>query len=119
MRINTALRTLLLLTLPLAARAGCLGSDSFYTCTDPGGNSYSVNQIGGATFMSGHNARTGTSWNQTTTRIGGSSFTNGTAGNGASWNSSSHDMGGGYRSIQGTDSRGQHFNALCGPLGCN
>lgn len=111
--------TLILLALPFAAQAGCFGSGSFRSCTDASGNSYSINHLGNATLMSGYNASTGSSWNQTTNRIGNSSFTHGAAADGSSWNSTATDMGGGYRSISGTDARGNAFHALCGPMGCN
>ncbi len=116
---HAPLLALLFLALPGLGHAGCYGTGSFRSCTDASGNHYTINQLGNTTLMQGYSSSTGNSWNQTTNRIGNSSFSHGHAADGSSWSSSSHNLGGGYRSIQGQDSRGHRFNALCGPMGCN
>lgn len=75
------------------ASAGCFGTSNFYSCYDNSGNSYSISKFGNSTYMTGSNSRTGSSWSQNTSRIGGYSFTNGTSANGRSWSSTSSGLG--------------------------
>ena len=105
---HAPLIALLFLALPGLGHAGCYGTGSFRSCTDASGNNYTINQLGNTTLMQGYSSSTGNS-----------SFSHGHAADGSSWSSSTHNLGGGYRSIQGQDSRGHRFNALCGPMGCN
>lgn len=99
------------------AFAYCSGGMGFYNCRDNAGNSYSVNQIGDTTYMRGSNATTGNSWNQTTNRIGGTSFTNGRDAQGNSWRSSTQTIGG-TSFTTGTDSSGNSFRRTCNQFGC-
>lgn len=99
-----------------AATAGCIGSDTFKTCTDASGNSYTVNKMGNLTQMNGYNAQTGSQWNQTSQHLGNMTFHNGTT-NGQSWNMTEQDLGGGMRTYNGTNSAGQPFSHFCTKLG--
>jgi len=97
-------------------KAQCIGSGSFQTCTDTSGNSYTINRMGNSTFMNGYNSRTGSTWSQDSTTIGGTTFHNGQT-NGRSWNSIENNVGG-QRFINGTDSRGNSFSKTCNQFGC-
>lgn len=112
-----------LLALPLVgspvieAEAGCIGSSSFQTCTDSSGNSYTVNRFGNTTQMRGYNRRTGSSWSQRSTTMGGTTFHNGTT-NGRNWNMQQRSFGN-MQTYSGSDSRGNSFSYTCGSWGCN
>ena len=102
----------------VAATATCMGSDSFQTCTDSSGNSYTVNRMGDMTIMNGYNSQTGTSWNQTSTTMGDMTIHNGTAGNGNSWSGTTQRIGD-MQIHSGTDSRGRSYYRTCSSIGCN
>ncbi|WP_155398248.1 hypothetical protein, partial [Vibrio owensii] len=78
---------LLLISLSLStnALANCYGSDSYKTCYDDNGNTYNVQKYGNTTSVQGYNSQTGSSWNQTSTSVGNSTYTNGTSADGNSW----------------------------------
>lgn len=99
--------TLAVASVPALASASCFGTANNYTCYDNStGNQYNVQKYGNNTYMSGSNSRTGTTWNQNTTRYGNSSSTWGSNSRGQSWNSYSTPYG-----SSGTDSRGNtYFN---------
>ncbi len=99
------------------AQTSCVGTGALRSCTDLStGNSYQVNRIGNTTHLNGYNANNGTSWNSTTSRVGNSSFTNGTASNGSSWNSTTNRIGD-STFTNGTDSRGRSFNSTTTRVG--
>ncbi|MEF2549527.1 hypothetical protein VQ045_20580 [Aurantimonas sp. E1-2-R+4] len=100
------------------ASAACFGSNTFSTCTDDSGNSYTTNRYGNMSTTNGTSA-SGNTWSQTTTDLGSTSITNGVAADGNSWNMTQQNLGGGYRSYNGTDSDGNSFSGTCGPYGCN
>jgi hypothetical protein len=87
------------------ADAACYGTNSYYNCNDSSGNSYSVQKYGNTTTVTGNNARTGSSWSQTTNRYGGNSYTTGRASNGNSWSTTTTPYG-----SYGTDSRGRSWS---------
>ncbi|GAA4493600.1 hypothetical protein [Pseudaeromonas paramecii] len=96
------------LMLHTTAWAGCIGSASLQTCTDNSGNVYTVSRLGNQTIVQGSNANTGNTWNQTSTRMGNVTTTNGYDADGNSWNSTSTRLGNRvYQS--GTDSDGNFF----------
>lgn len=101
-----------------AVAAECIGSGALQNCWDDSGNSYSVMRFGNSTFVDGRNARTGSSWSQSSQTLGNTTFHSGRAANGNSWNSSDTRVGD-YRFINGQDSRGDSFSHTCGPFGCN
>lgn len=99
------------------AQSTCTGTGAYRTCTDlRNGNSYQVNRIGNTTNLNGYNANTGSSWNATTTRIGNSSFTNGTSSDGQAWNATTNRVGN-STFTNGTDSRGRSFNSTTTKIG--
>jgi len=91
------------------AGAQCFGTDSFKTCTDAQGNSYTVQKFGNQTIVNGQNPRTGSTWNQSSQTFGNQTFTQGQASHGNSWNMTQQRLGNGTYTY-GTDSRGNSFN---------
>lgn len=100
-----------------AAHAGCFGSESFKTCTDDSGNSYTINRLGNSTYMQGSNPYTGNTWSQETHRSGNSSNTYGMDSDGNNWNSNTYRTPSGSTTY-GTDSNGRSFNRTCNQFGC-
>lgn len=101
------------------ANAACIGSNTFSTCNDSAGNSYTVNRFGNTTMMNGYNARTGGNWNESINHFGNMTSYQGTT-NGRPWNMNQFDYGGGMRSYSGMNAAGQPFSYTCGPYsGCN
>ncbi|AOY90528.1 hypothetical protein BKK79_00810 [Cupriavidus sp. USMAA2-4] len=100
-----------------ASWASCFGGPTHKTCTDDAGNSYQVSRFGNSTTVQGYNAGTGSTWEQTSSRVGNSTYTQGTAANGQSWNSTTTAIGN-QTTTYGTDSRGNYFQRTCGPYGC-
>ncbi len=100
------------------ANADCIGSDSFKTCNDNSGNSYTVKKFGNSTSVNGHNAKTGSSWNQNSQKVGNTTFTNGYDADGNSWNSTATKVGS-STFVSGTDSDGNSFSKICNQFGCN
>lgn len=101
-----------------SAHAACVGTSGFSTCYDNSGNSYTVQRLGGSTFVSGHNSNTGSSWSQNSQTIGNSTFTNGRDAGGNSWNMQQQRIGN-STFYNGRDSDGNSFSGICGPFGCN
>lgn len=91
------------------AHAGCTGSGSFRYCTDNNGNSYNVQQYGNTTYTQGTNARTGNTWNQTSSTYGNTTYHNGTAANGNTWSGTSSTYGN-TTYHNGIDSRGRPYS---------
>lgn len=124
----------------MSAHANCVGSGSFYTCTDAEGNNYSVSKYGNTTQVYGSNSNTGNTWNQTSNQVGNSTYTYGTAANGNSWNTTETRSGnttyssgvgsngnawngtsttyGGTTTYSGTDSHGNFVTKSCNAYGC-
>lgn len=122
------------------AHAACYGTGSYKTCTDDSGNSYNVQQYGNTTTVDGYNASTGSTWSQSTQRIGNSAYTNGYDAQGNSWSQNSQTYGNttyqsGYDSdgnsyngsiqrsgnsviYSGTDSDGNSYYKTCNEYGC-
>lgn len=99
------------------AVAGCYGSDAYKTCTDSSGNTYHVQEIGNMTTVQGYSAETGNSWNQTTTKIGNSSYTRGQDADGNSWTQDTQKIG--NTTFQsGYDSDGNYYQQSCNEYGC-
>ena len=105
MKLKTLVFTLATTLIASQSSAGCFGTSNFYSCYDNSGNSYSVSKFGNSTYMTGTNSRTGSSWSQNTSRIGGYSFTNGTSASGRSWSSTSSGLG-----TYGFNSTGNSFS---------
>lgn len=99
------------------ALAACYGSGAYYSCTDDSGNSYSVSKYGKSTSVTGSNASKGTTWNQNSTTIGGTTIQNGTSSDGGAWNQTIQS-GGGITTYSGTDSNGDAFSKTCTSAGC-
>ena len=100
-----------------AASAACYGSGSLKTCDDDNGNSYTVQRIGNSTYLDGHNSQTGSTWSQSSTTIGNTTYHDGTAANGQSWNGTSTRIGD-SNFISGTDSQGNSYSKVCNQYGC-
>ncbi|MCD6006871.1 hypothetical protein [Halomonas sp. IOP_31] len=107
--------------LATTAQADCYGSGSIKNCYDAqSGNSYSVQQIGNQTYINGSNSRTGSRWNQTSQRIGNTTYHNGRSASGDTWRGTSTQIGGStYHN--GTDSSGNPYSGItnCGIAGCD
>lgn len=84
---------IMLSLIAMPATAQCIGSDTLKTCRDDSGNTYTVTNMGSMTTVQGSNARTGSTWNQQTTRSPGMSITNGRDSDGRSWNSTTTQAG--------------------------
>ncbi|MDR5867959.1 hypothetical protein [Halomonas koreensis] len=90
--------------------ATCTGSGSFQTCYDAqSGNSYSVQRHGNTTTIQGYNSNTGSTWNQTSRKIGGTTFHNGMSSDGNSWSGTSRSIGS-QTYHQGIDSDGEPYS---------
>lgn len=116
-RLALSVAATALLATTAFAQSTCTGTGAYRTCTDlRSGNNYQVNRIGNTTNLNGYNAQTGSTWNATTTRVGNSSFTNGTNSDGNSWNSTTNRVGN-SSFTNGTDSRGRSFNSTTTRVG--
>lgn len=98
-------------TVTVPASAACYGTSSLSTCYDNSGNSYTVNRLGGSTYVYGRNRQTGSTWSQNSFDLGGQTYTYGRASNGNTWNQTSGPYG-----TYGRDSSGRSF--YCGLGGC-
>lgn len=114
--LAATLSSLALLTVASNAHASCFGSDTYKTCTDNSGNSYSVQKYGNSTYVQGTNAQ-GESWSQQSQTYGNTTYHNGTAKDGNSWNGTTSTFGG-TTVHQGTDSRGNGYYKSCNQYGC-
>lgn len=94
------------------ANAACTGSGFYQTCSDAQGNHYNVNRYGPTTQMNGYNNRTGSRWNQTTTRYDSLGITqhSGTT-NGRNWSLDEHRVGS-TTHYSGRDSHGNSINCM-------
>ena len=99
------------------AQAQCVGYGAYRTCSDSSGNNYSIQKFGNTTMMNGNNYQTGSTWNQTSQRIGNTTITNGRAANGNTWNSTTQQIGN-TTFINGRDSNGNTFRKTCNQFGC-
>lgn len=105
---KSALAIALAAIVTLPAAATCVGTGAYRTCTDASGNSYSTTQIGDTSYTTGRNSRTGSTWSQNSTTIGGTTYTNGRAADGDSWRATTTRIGDAtYTS--GVDSDGNTF----------
>ena len=96
------------------ANAQCFGTEAFQTCTDfQSGNTYQIQRFGNTTQMYGSNPRTGSTWSQTTNKIGNTTYQNGFDSSGNSWNTTRQDFGNGNFNVYGTDSSGNFVNKSC------
>lgn len=109
--------TILSLCLTFNAAAECFGSGNLKTCIDSNNNTYQIQKFGNTTIVNGYNANTGSTWSQSSSKFGNSTYTNGTAANGNSWNSTTTTLGD-SRYIHGIDSNGNSFVHLCNQYGC-
>ena len=75
------------------------------------GNSYNVNKIGNSTYVQGNNLGTGSSWSQTSTKVGNSTITHGVDKDGNSWNSTSTKIGNTVHT-SGFNSDGSSFSSI-------
>ena len=96
------------------ANAQCFGTGAFQTCTDvQSGNTYQIQRFGNTTQMYGSNPRTGSTWSQTTNKIGNTTFQSGRDSSGNSWNTTRQDLGNGNFTIYGNDSNGNSVSQTC------
>lgn len=93
------------------AQSTCFGSDSFKTCTDASGNSYTISKFGNSTLLQGNNARTGSSWSQQSYTYGNTTQTYGQSADGDSWNMTQFASPSGTQYF-GTDSDGNSFSGF-------
>lgn len=115
---SLVLSVALSLALATGAQAACIGSGALQSCYDANGNSYTVNRMGNTTITNGFNSQTGSSWSQTSTTFGNTTFHNGRAANGNSWNMTQQQHGGGLQTFSGTNSQGGYFHHSCTTYGC-
>ena len=101
---------------PSWAQSNCLGGENLKTCTDSSGNTYSVSKLGNTTTVQGTNAGTGSTWSQTSSTFGNTTYTNGTAANGQLWNQTTSTYGK-TTSTHGTDANGKPFSKTCTQVG--
>ena len=106
-----------LLVVPVSSFAACYGSDSFHTCNDNSGNTYSIQTIGDTTYVNGYNSRTGSNWSQESMHIGNTTYTNGRAANGNSWDMTTQRIGD-TTFMNGRNSQGNYFSKTCNQFGC-
>lgn len=131
----------LLLVVPCVGWAACVGTGSYRTCSDNQGNSYSVQRYGSTTYLQGHNSNTGSSWNQSSQRIGNGTYHSGRDAQGNAWSGTSQQIGNttfnsGYDSdgnsysgttqrignstySSGYDSDGNYSSRTCSQFGCD
>jgi hypothetical protein len=94
----------------------CVGSGLNQYCSDHSGNTYAVQRFGRQYYINGFNAKTGTTWSQTLTSVGGTTFYKGMT-NDDSWNLTDQHLGG-TRVLSYKDSTGQTWTYTCTPAGC-
>ena len=116
MRVSLVVAALAVAAGPAAAE--CYGTESFQTCRDSAGNTYSVQRFGSTTMVDGYNLSTGSRWNQTSHTFGNSTFTDGQASDGGTWNRTDQSIGD-TTFFSGTDSDGNYFSGSCPLLGCD
>ena len=93
--------------------ADCYGTGAFKHCDDlDSGNSYDIYKYGNTTEVDGYNSRTGSSWNETATTYGNTTYIDGTSANGNTWNEEI-TRSGNTTYIDGMDSNGNHFSKIC------
>lgn len=80
-------------------------------------STYSVQRYGNTTYMSGFNAGTGSTWSQTSSTFGNTTFHSGTAANGRAWSGTTQSIGG-MTFHNGVDSRGNVYTRTCTATGC-
>lgn len=96
----------------LSAYASCTGYGSLRTCTDTNnGNTYTTQTIGDTSYTSGRNSNTGSTWRETATNVGNTTYYNGTAADGNTWSGTSTTVGNTTYS-RGTDSRGNPYSGV-------
>ena len=101
------------------ANASCFGSESMYTCNDPqSGNNYQVRKSGSATYMTGNNPSTGSTWSQNSRTSGKTTYQNGTSSDGGVWNQTIRENGSMGTTYSGTDSKGNYYSKTCNKFGC-
>jgi hypothetical protein len=113
--MGTAVLTLAMVT-PCWAQSSCVGSASLKTCTDDSGNSYTVSKFGNTTNVLGSSAGTGSTWSQTSSTFGNTTYTNGVAANGQLWNQTTSSIGHSTYTY-GTDANGKPFSKTCTQFG--
>ncbi|MGP3726379.1 hypothetical protein SAMN05421763_11718 [[Luteovulum] sphaeroides subsp. megalophilum] len=101
-----------------AAFAGCVGSETFQSCWDDAGNSYTVSRYGNTTHLEGSNTRTGSHWSQESQTLGNTTYHQGRSADGGNWNMTQQSIGG-STFYSGRDSDGKAFSGVCGPFGCD
>lgn len=94
-----------------SAQSTCFGSETFKSCTDSSGNSYTITKFGNSTHMQGSNARTGNTWNQQSYTFGNTTQTYGNSADGNSWNMTQNSTPFGTH-YYGTDSDGNSFSGF-------
>ena len=116
MRWASLAAAIMVISFPGSAWADCVGTDTFATCTDDSGNTYTVNRMGGMTMVNGSNPD-GSTWSQTSQTMGDMTMTNGES-NGQPWNMTQQNLGG-MTTYSGTNVAGQPFFHTCTAYGCN
>ena len=101
------------------ANAECYGAGNMYSCYDTqSGNSYQVNKLGNSTYVTGNNARTGSTWRQNSSTYGSTTYQNGTSSDGSTWRQTIQNNGAIGTTYSGTDSKGNYYNKTCNQFGC-
>lgn len=113
---RTFIAASLLAALSAPAYASCVGTDTFSTCLDGGGNTYNIHRYGNNTHVDGYGAN-GSHWSQDSSTIGNTTYHNGHSADGDSWSGTSTTIGGSTFN-SGTDSDGNFYNSTCTAYGC-
>ena len=109
--MKKALLILAISSISTLASANCTKTGSITSCYDSqSGNSYTTYDFGTSSITNGSNANTGTTWSQNTTRLGDSSFSNGTSSTGTTWNQSTTRFGD-MSITNGSSSSGKSWNS--------
>src|SRR5262249_17038774 len=93
----------------------CYGSVHYQSCINSAGDYYTVHRYGITTKVYGFNPSTGSTWNESITTVGNTTYYNGTR-NGHAWNMQLSNFGR-TTVYNGGDSRGHSFSYTCSEFG--
>lgn len=109
----------LVVSAPAVANCYNVGSNYRYCNDVRTGNRYNTQRIGdNYSVTNGYNSHTGKRWNQSTQRVGNTTFTNGRSSNGQSWNTTTQRVGN-MTIRSGYDSSGRRWSQTCTQYGCS
>ncbi|WGY45219.1 hypothetical protein [Vibrio sp. ABG19] len=100
------------LALQAPAWADCYGPESFQTCFDDAGNSFTVQKYGNNTYVEGTDSD-GRTWNEDSYTSGSMTQTYGVDKNGGAWVGTTITSPNGSSTTTGTDAYGEVFSWAC------